>query len=420
MPPSRRQFLATSAATSGLLAGCQLLDDGAGTPTSTPVDVPTETHSPTDATTPTSEQTAEPSGPARRTRRQTGEGPLAVVGATTAYVAVADTVRAYRFVDGTEAWHRSPGRVAALRFAGGTLFSLTADGVVRMHETDGTARWSADLDAAGRSVARTGGTLLALDSDGTVLAFDASTGSSLWRRRLDGTPVGLTAGTRQAYVATDSPARLHALALADGSRHWTVQPGETVTAPPTVANGQVLVGVEFPHYDPDEGTRTPTPMPTDSPTAGGAVSYAPDGTEQWVADVPGTPAWFVETDTGPLLGFRGFVFEFLQKVPQVAGLALDGGERWRREQVPFRRRAAVTRGVALHVDPAAPEVRVDDESVRRGQTALRTDGSEALWTLETGAGTAAAAGDVFVTVEDDAVRARGALSGRERWAVELG
>ena len=94
-----------------------------------------------------------------------------------------------------------------------------------------------------------GGTLFAMDTDGTVHAFDAANGGLKWRTRIGGADEGnvrarfgggVSASGGVAY-ATNGLGDVAALDAATGAVRWTVRPGGPLRGAPTVAFGTIFV-----------------------------------------------------------------------------------------------------------------------------------------------------------------------------------
>ncbi len=356
-----------------------------------------------------------PTGPAGRTTRQVGEGPLAVTDGNAAYVTRDGELRAVDVSDGSERWRVSTGETAALHLTGGRLFSLGADGTVRSHDTGGDERWTATLGVEGVSLVGGAGGAVAAGADGTVVSLRS--GDERWRGMLDETPRGVAVGDERVLVATDG--WLTALRAADGAQAWREHPGVAVTSPPYVVGDRVYVGVEHPGHE--AGDPTPSPVPQDDTAAGALVAADTTGGTAPLGDVEGRVRWVRDTSAGLLVGFAGFEFEdpVHGVVDQVALFDAAGGRQWLSKDVPFVRPAAVTQGVALHVHPDAVAGDSDDgRRDARGATAVRVGSGATVWTDSDPVATAAAAGETFVVVTPDAIVARDALSGATGWEVD--
>lgn len=103
------------------------------------------------------------------------------------YVAVADTLFAYRLGDGTTIWQASlsdslhPNCVDCLQLLAGYVVVLSSDGRVQGFDAQtGEDRWSRELDASGNDMYRIGGAAVVFDADdaGSALFFlDPATGA---------------------------------------------------------------------------------------------------------------------------------------------------------------------------------------------------------------------------------------------------
>jgi len=115
--------------------------------------------------------------------------------------------------------------------------------------------WSVSIGDAGGSRARlasapvvSNGRVYTIDTDATVRAFDAQTGSEAWSMRF-GSEIGsesalfgggISVSGDRLYV-TNGVGYAGALNIADGSQIWKVRPGGPLRGAPTIANNNVYV-----------------------------------------------------------------------------------------------------------------------------------------------------------------------------------
>lgn len=115
--------------------------------------------------------------------------------------------------------------------------------------------WSVSIGDAGGSRARlasapvvSNGRVYTIDTDATVRAFDAQTGSEAWSMRF-GSEIGsesalfgggISVSGDRLYV-TNGVGYAGALNIADGSQIWKVRPGGPLRGSPTIANNNVYV-----------------------------------------------------------------------------------------------------------------------------------------------------------------------------------
>lgn len=139
--------------------------------------------------------------------------------------------------------------------AGGTVFTMDADAVVRAYATkDGSELWRASTRAendrttnVGGGIAFAGGVIYASSGRGDMVAFDAGTGKRHWASRLPGAArSGPTVVGERIYVALLGDT-LVSLARADGKQVWTHHAGQvdfsTVGEPaPAFADGALVAG----------------------------------------------------------------------------------------------------------------------------------------------------------------------------------
>jgi len=118
----------------------------------------------------------------------------------------------------------------------GTLHALTAD--------RGVQRWQRHVGVAGQvlvaSPALARGVLY-LAADGGLLAVDAASGRTVWRRPGIGAVSSPTVAGGAVYVGSGD-GHLHAVGAADGRPRWRVRLGGGVHSTPAVHDGAVYVG----------------------------------------------------------------------------------------------------------------------------------------------------------------------------------
>ncbi len=161
------------------------------------------------------------------------------------------------------AWRSSVGEGGGYRakltaqpvVAGGRVFTMDSDATVTAFDAEtGSRIWRTDTQDdedrstnVGGGVAVVGGTLYATTGRADVLALDAGTGAIRWRKPL-GSPArsAPTVADNRVFVSTLDN-RLIALAAATGDRQWAYQGGTTATTllgqgAPAVSEGLVVVG----------------------------------------------------------------------------------------------------------------------------------------------------------------------------------
>lgn len=187
--------------------------------------------------------------------------------------------------------------------------------------------WSESISkGAGDSGARLApgaadGRLYAASVNGTIEAFDAATGRTLWQQRLgkrsgsgwrfwsrgdaslrwSGGPT--VAGDLLVVGGLDG--QLYALSSQDGSERWNVQMTSEIIAPPAIADGTVVVR-----------------------TNDGRLSAlnAADGSPKWVFDQL-VPALSLRGNSAPLIA-NGFVYDGFDNGKVVAVRLQDGAQVW--------------------------------------------------------------------------------------------
>ena len=161
------------------------------------------------------------------------------------------------------AWRRSIGEGGGYRqkitatpvIAGGRVFAMDSDGSVSAFDVQtGDRRWNTDTEPkkdrstnVGGGLAVVGATLYATTGRAEALAIDAGTGAIRWRSELDSPARSApTVADNRLYVTTLDN-RMLALALADGKRLWSYQATAAATSvlgepAPAFADGLVVGG----------------------------------------------------------------------------------------------------------------------------------------------------------------------------------
>lgn len=155
-----------------------------------------------------------------------------------------------------EAWRASIGEgksteakhLAAPVVGGGRVYTMDSDSIVRAFNTEtGARQWEIDLKSddvgkgdLGGGLAYADGQLFATSKYGELIALDAMSGASAWRRALDGpTRAAPTVGGGRVFVVTVDN-QLHAVDAKTGQVLWTHAGLSEVTG---------LVGAASPAYD---------------------------------------------------------------------------------------------------------------------------------------------------------------------------
>ena len=142
---------------------------------------------------------------------------------------------------------------AAPVVSGGRVFTIDAGVTVFATATSGQTLWSSDLTAAfdagggqsGGGLAVAGDRLFATTGYGEVVALDASSGSVLWRQRVDAPVSGAPATDGAAVYVSGRDGSAWAINAADGKVLWQVvgtpgTAGYVGTAAPTVGDRAVI------------------------------------------------------------------------------------------------------------------------------------------------------------------------------------
>jgi outer membrane protein assembly factor BamB len=159
------------------------------------------------------------------------------------------TLTALRLTDGTERWHRTLGdRIGAAPLtANGVVYVVGETGHVAAFEVpSGAPRWNRTLTGVAGGVAPLliGGRLVVAQLDGTVVALQALTGTTLWTASVGGpvlaTPVGV--GNRVVVPTLG----LVALDAESGRKAWSRPAVMLVRSSPAFGQGMLVYG------DPEE------------------------------------------------------------------------------------------------------------------------------------------------------------------------
>ncbi|WP_439027421.1 outer membrane protein assembly factor BamB family protein [Haloarchaeobius sp. DT45] len=176
--------------------------------------------------------------------------------------------------------------------------------VAALDGSTGEPRWTttvAGTNVVG-DVAVSGETVL-VQVSGSVVAFDAATGTERWRASND-LDSGMTVADGTVFVAGrgyDGPTTLYALAVEDGRERWTAETGGGEFGPipsPAVADGLVYAGT----------------------SEGLTCLAAGDGTEQWRIDLGGSATAPPSVGSDAVYAAAGNA--------TVHAVGLDGNARW--------------------------------------------------------------------------------------------
>jgi outer membrane protein assembly factor BamB/tetratricopeptide (TPR) repeat protein len=142
------------------------------------------------------------------------------------------------------AWQTSASLDAPPLVSGGMVYVAGRDRyVTAMSAKDGAVQWRAPLglygDATVRPLMTSEGVFVAAAS-GEAVCLDPATGDVLWK-----SDVGVaverqpTSATNDAVVVPANDGSLHALAVADGAKRWSVPAGASSGTPTSVENGRL-------------------------------------------------------------------------------------------------------------------------------------------------------------------------------------
>lgn len=255
--------------------------------------------------------------------------------------------------------------------------------------------WSASVGGGGgKSGARVGptvsdGRLYAAGIDGSVAAFDAATGRSLWRQRL-GARQGRLWGGGNSLRWTGGPSvdgdllvvggldgQLDAFGAADGSARWQARLGSEVVARPAIAAGRVVVRTNDGHL---------------------VALDSEDGAVRWIFDQP-VPALTLRGNGSPRVA-QGVVYQGFDNGRVVAVRLDDGNEQWVQALALGEGRTEVERLADVDGDLVVDGGMVFVASYRGQLAALDAGSGRPRWQRELSSYAGVAVGDTVVAVAD--------------------
>lgn len=242
------------------------------------------------------------------------------------------------------AWMQHPGgEVLGLSSDGQNSFVATTTRAVMSFDRAGGLRWRATTpDVAAGTPVVVGDLVVVATLDGSVFAFDRSTGQERWSRTMSDAVVADPVVVGSALVVADIAGQVSAFDAA-GESLWTAEV-DSVTRPLTaLPDGSVLVGDE----------------------AGTLHLLATDGTELWSAPLAGPIAGPAQMTGGVLVVPTKSALQGLDLV--------DGRERWRHDGWANAQVWATIDGVALTQGDRLARVDADG-TVRFEQTVVEPDG----------------------------------------------
>lgn len=267
-------------------------------------------------------------------------------------------------------------------------------------EVDVRAAWSRSIGAWEEApqgelrLAAAGGTVFLIDGDGVLRAHDARSGRSLWQRRLKlEVGGGITAADDMLLLGTRH-AEVVALSAQDGAERWRAPVSSEVLAPPIAASGAVAV------------------------RAGDGKLYLlelADGARRWVVDRPiptltlrGIGRAVIADDTV----YAGFANGKL-----LAASLRDGGVAWEATVASPQGRSELERMVDVDAAPLVDGDVVYAAAYQGRVVAFARDGGRVLWTREISSHTdlAHADGQLYVRDEGGDVWALDRRSGAALW-----
>ena len=278
--------------------------------------------------------------------------------------------------------------------ADGTLYAVTADGVLRtMSLADRSLGWTAEGFLVDTQVNVAGDIVLA-GAAGKIVALGAADGAERWRADADGSG-RIAVDTERVYVSGTGSGTMHALTLADGGPNWDLETTSATVLTPSVSGGDVFVAARD--------------------VAGGhnvVYGLGPDGQELWHStgpdiiasvsvtadrvyvshDEPGTGINALDRSTGAVVWRRELAGGILGLLAAADGtlylpttddgvVAVDAGTgeiRWRAAmETPMRAQLAVSGGLVIvgvqWTDGSGRLMALADPSDPRiGQTATAT------------------------------------------------
>jgi len=171
-----------------------------------------------------------------------GEG-LVVLGTDGGEVVALDLVR------GREVWRVAVGRMvrsSPLLHAGrvfvGVVDGRAAGAILALEARTGKSLWRRKLGPVFSSPALAGATVVIGSDDGSVHALDSETGALVWSHALGGRVRSTPAMGGDLVFVSDFDGRLVAVRLADGSRAWGRELGQPVYSSVAVSPSLALVG----------------------------------------------------------------------------------------------------------------------------------------------------------------------------------
>ncbi|MBN8500229.1 MAG: PQQ-binding-like beta-propeller repeat protein [Sphingomonadales bacterium] len=250
-----------------------------------------------------------------------------------------------------------------------------------------------------------GGSLFAMDTEGTVHAFDAATGAPRWRQgfQIKGDGANSVYGGGASYAdgrvyVTTGLGEVAALDAADGKVLWKVKPGGPLRGSPTIAFNSVFVMTQ----------------------ANQLISLnAADGVQQWnrAASVGQTGVFGV---AAPAAG-QGTVISGFSTGELIAYRYENGRELW--SDALARTSLSTTVGMLTDIDadPIIDRGRVYALGQGGRMAAYEMVTGQRIWELNlAGISTPAVAGDWIFTLTDDArLLCIARSTGKVRWVSQL-
>lgn len=236
--------------------------------------------------------------------------------------------------------------------------------------------------------------IYAAGRDGTVSAFDAATGSRLWRTELDlplSAGPGIGAGI---LVVAGSDGNVVALRAEDGGIAWRTDVDRESLARPLVADDSVVI-------------------------------YTIDGSLRVLSRFNGSERWSMEEQMPPLT-LRGSSSPVVVGRSVIAGFdngrlistaILDGSPRWEIVLSPPTGRSDLERLADVDGHIAAVGQDIYATAYQGRIAALAAESGQALWTrdISTHVGVSADSENVYVATEAGEVMALSRTGGTERW-----
>ncbi|MDR1741688.1 MAG: PQQ-binding-like beta-propeller repeat protein [Synergistaceae bacterium] len=159
------------------------------------------------------------------------------------------TITALAAADGSPLWRHSPGDDAAdtvvdgTAIGGGMVFFARGDGrMVALDLKTGAPRWEYVSEGQLRSApAFANGLVLLGEQNGKFSAIDPASGRRIWGGGAGG-PINTPASDGENVYFSSWDGSVHKVRIKGVVPQWNVNVGDSVTTPPFVANGRVLVG----------------------------------------------------------------------------------------------------------------------------------------------------------------------------------